>query len=280
MRKNFILFFLILFLVSCGGSKKDSKVINPPSSNEQAIKVYEEALNSLREGNYLYASKKFSEAEGMLPQIDWASKSALMSSYCLYNINFYDEAILNLERFIRIYPASPYVSYAHYLIAISYYEQILDEDKDIQPLLISKEKIELYIKKFPDTDYTIDLKFKLDLVINQLAAKELLIARYYIKSEKWIPAINRLRTIVDEYNKTIFIEEALHRLVEIYYKIGLDEEAKSAAVLLGYNYNSSEWYEKSYKVLNKNYKPIKIDKKKDDSLIKRTIKKILFLDEK
>ena len=280
MRKNFILFFLILFLVSCGGSKKDSKVINPPSSNEQAIKVYEEALNSLREGNYLYASKKFSEAEGMLPQIDWASKSALMSSYCLYNINFYDEAILNLERFIRIYPASPYVSYAHYLIAISYYEQILDEDKDIQPLLISKEKIELYIKKLPDTDYTIDLKFKLDLVINQLAAKELLIARYYIKSEKWIPAINRLRIIVDEYNKTIFIEEALHRLVEIYYKIGLDDEAKSAAVLLGYNYNSSEWYEKSYKVLNKNYKPIKIDKKKDDSLIKRTIKKILFLDEK
>ena len=280
MRKNFILFFLILFLVSCGGSKKDSKVINPPSSDEKAIKVYEEALNSLREGNYLYASKKFSEAEGMLPQIDWASKSALMSSYCLYNINFYDEAILNLERFIRIYPASPYVSYAHYLIAISYYEQILDEDKDIRPLLISKEKIELYIKKFPDTDYTIDLKFKLDLVINQLAAKELLIARYYIKSEKWIPAINRLRTIVDEYNKTIFIEEALHRLVEIYHKIGLDEEAKSAAVLLGYNYNSSEWYEKSYKVLNKNYKPIKIDKKKDDSLIKRTIKKILFLDEK
>ena len=280
MRKNFILFFLILFLVSCGGSKKDSQVISPPSSDEQAIKVYEEALSSLREGNYLYASKKFSEAEGMLPQIDWASKSALMSSYCLYNINFYDEAILNLERFIRIYPASPYVSYAHYLIAISYYEQILDEDKDIRPLLISKEKIELYIKKFPDTDYTIDLKFKLDLVINQLAAKELLIARYYIKSEKWIPAINRLRIIVDEYNKTIFIEEALHRLVEIYYKIGLDDEAKSAAVLLGYNYNSSEWYEKSYKVLNKNYKPIKIDKKKDDSLIKRTIKKILFLDEK
>ena len=280
MRKNFILFFLILFLVSCGGTKKDSQVINPPSSNEQAIKVYEEALNGLREGNYLFASKKFSEAEGMLPQIDWASKSALMSSYCLYNINFYDEAILNLERFIRIYPASTYVSYAHYLIAISYYEQILDEDKDIQPLLISKEKIEFYIKKFPDTDYTIDLKFKLDLVINQLAAKELLIARYYIKSEKWIPAINRLRTIVDEYNKTIFIEEALHRLVEIYYKIGLDDEAKSAAVLLGYNYNSSEWYEKSYKVLNKNYKPIKIDKKKDDSLIKRTIKKILFLDEK
>ena len=156
----------------------------------------------------------------------------------------------------------------------------MNEDKDIQPLLISKKKIEEYLKKFPNTDYAIDLKFKLDLVINQLAAKELLIARYYIKNEKWIPAINRLKIIVKKYDKTIFVEEALHRLVDINYKIGLNEEAKAAAVLLGYNYNSSEWYEKSFQILNKDYKPIKIDKKKDDGLVKRTIKKILFIDEK
>ena len=280
MRNKFFFSILMLLIVSCGGPKSDNQAINPPSTNEEAIKIYQEALDGMIEGNFLYASKKFSEAEGMLPQIDWASKSALMSSYCLYNINFYDEAILNLERFIRIYPASPYVSYAHYLIAISYYEQILDEDKDIQPLLISKKKIEDYIKKFPNTDYSIDLKFKLDLVINQLAAKELSIARYYIKNEKWIPAINRLKIIVNDYEKTIFIEEALHRLVEIYYKIGLENEAKTAAVLLGYNYNSSEWYEKSYKILNEDYKPIRINKKKDDGLVKRTIKKILFIDEK
>ena len=279
MRKNLFFIFLITFLLSCGGPKLDEQVIKPPTTNEEAIKIYQEGLDGMLEGNFLYASKKFSEAEGMLPQIDWASKSALMSSYCLYNINFYQEAVLNLERFIRIYPASPYISYAHYLIAISYYEQILDEDKDIQPLLVSKKKIEVYLERFPDTDYAIDLKFKLDLVINQLAAKELLIARYYIKNEKWIPAINRLKIIVEKYDKTIFIEEALHRLVEIYYKIGLENEAKSAAALLGYNYNSSEWYEKSYKILNKNYKPIQIDKKKDTSLIKRTIKKILFIDE-
>ena len=279
MRKNLFLIFLITFILSCGGPKLDEQVIKPPTTNEEAIKIYQEGLDGMLEGNFLYASRKFSEAEGMLPQIDWASKSALMSSYCLYNINFYQEAVLNLERFIRIYPASPYISYAHYLIAISYYEQILDEDKDIQPLLLSKKKIEVYLERFPDTDYAIDLKFKLDLVINQLAAKELLIARYYIKNEKWIPAINRLKTIVEKYDKTIFIEEALHRLVEIYYKIGLENEAKSAAALLGYNYNSSEWYERSYKILNKNYKPIQIDKKKDTSLIKRTIKKILFIDE-
>ena len=280
MRKNLFFIFLITFLLSCGGPKLDEQAIKPPTTNEEAIKIYQEGLDGMLEGNFLYASRKFSEAEGMLPQIDWASKSALMSSYCLYNINFYQEAVLNLERFIRIYPASPYISYAHYLIAISYYEQILDEDKDIQPLLVSKKKIEVYLERFPDTDYAIDLKFKLDLVINQLAAKELLIARYYIKNEKWIPAINRLKIIVEKYDKTIFIEEALHRLVEIYYKIGLENEAKSAAALLGYNYNSSEWYERSYKILNKNYKPIQIDKKKDTSLIKRTIKKILFIDEK
>ena len=279
MRKNLFFIFLITFLLSCGGPKLDEQAIKPPTTNEEAIKIYQEGLDGMLEGNFLYASRKFSEAEGMLPQIDWASKSALMSSYCLYNINFYQEAVLNLERFIRIYQASPYISYAHYLIAISYYEQILDEDKDIQPLLVSKKKIEVYLERFPDTDYAIDLKFKLDLVINQLAAKELLIARYYIKNEKWIPAINRLKIIVEKYDKTIFIEEALHRLVEIYYKIGLENEAKSAAALLGYNYNSSEWYERSYKILNKNYKPIQIDKKKDTSLIKRTIKKILFIDE-
>jgi len=280
MGKILIYLTLSLFLISCGGNKKD-QAIKPPATNEEAVKTYQEALNSLKSGDYFYASKKFSEAEGMLPEMEWAAKSALMSSYCLYNINAYDEAVVNLERFIRIYPASPHVSYAYYLIAISYYEQILDEEKDMQPLLISKKKIENFIKKFPNTDYTIDLKFKLDLVINQLAAKELSIARYYIKNEKWIAAINRLKFIVENYDKTIFVEEALHRLVEIYYKIGLEEEARAAAALLGYNYNSGEWYERSYKILNKNYKPLKIAKEnKEDSLIKRTIKKILFIDEK
>ena len=177
-----------------------------------------------------------------------------MSSYCLYAINFYDEAVLNLERFIKIYPASEHIPYAHYLITISYYEQILDEKKDIEPLLLSKTKVE------------------------ELAAKELSIARYYIENEKWIAAINRLKIIVNNYDKTIFVEEALHRLVEIYYKIGLVEEAKAAAVLLGYNYQSGEWYKRSYKVLNKDYKPITMSKgDKEGGLIRRTIKKLLPL---
>jgi len=276
----FLIFVISIFLFfSC--SKKE-EVIKSASSKEEAIIVYQEAIDNMKSSDYFYASKKFSEAESLLPQTEWAAKSSLMSSYCLYMINFYDEAILNLERFIKIYPASSHLPYAYYLISISYYEQILDEEKDIEPLLLSKKSIEDFLVKFPDTEYAIDLKFKLDLIINQLAAKEISIARYYIKNEKWIPAINRLKIIVKDYDKTIFVEEALHRLVEVYYKIGLLEEAKTAAVLLGYNYNSSEWYQRSYKVLNKDYTPIKISKgsKKEGGLIKRTIKKLLFIDDK
>ena len=178
------------------------------------------------------ASKKFSEAEMIMPKIELSAKASLMSSYCLYTINFYEEAIANLERFIIKYPANKNIPYAHYIIVLSVYEQILDEKKDIEPALESRRKIENYLKKFPDTEYALDLKFKLDLVNNQLAAKELYVAKHYIQSQKWVPAINRLKIIVEDYEETIFIEEALHRLVEIYYKIGLVEEAKAAAALL------------------------------------------------
>ena len=278
MRIFLILFFSTLLFFSC--SKKEASVSSTPSTQEEAIKVYEEGLKFLEDGQYFYARKKFDESESLLPQTQWAAKSALMSSYCLYSMNFYDEAILNLKRFIKTYPADTNIDYAHYLIAISYYEQILDEDKDIRPLILSKKTIEDFLKKYPNTDYAMDLKFKLDLIINQLAAKELSIARYYIQNEKWIPAINRLKVIVEKYDKTIFIEEALFRLVEIYYRIGLDDEAKAAASMLGYNYNSSEWYERSYKILNKNYQPVKVKKENEEgSLVRRTLKKILLIDD-
>ena len=275
-QKFLFLILIIVLLISC--SKNEPEVITP-GSEEESFEIYKEAVQAMNDGDILYASRKFSEAEAILPQIEFSAKASLMSSYCLYLINFYDEALAGLERFIKNYPADKNITYAHYLIAISLYEQILDEKKDLKPLLDTKDKIEIFLEKYPDTEYAIDLKFKMDLINNQLAAKEMYVAKYYIESKKWIPAINRLKIVVEKYDKTIFIEEALYRLVEIYYKIGLENEAKSAAALLGYNYNSSEWYERSYKILNKNYKPIQIDKKKDTSLIKRTIKKILFIDE-
>ena len=277
---KFICLVSLIFLTTCNSPEKNSQIKSLPTK-DQAIQVYEEGLEALEKGDYFFAAKKFSEAEILLPQSDWASKSALMVGYCYYSINFYDEAILNLERFTKTYPASKNLDYANYLIAISYYEQILDEKKDVKPILKSQEKIELFLKKYPDTDYAIDLRYKLELVINQLAAKEISIARYYIKNEKWIAAINRLKVVVEDYDDTIFIEEALFRLVEIYYKIGLENEARAAAALLGYNYNSSEWYKRSYAILNKDYTAQIIKKKKEskvwyekDDLIKRQIRKI------
>jgi outer membrane protein assembly factor BamD len=274
MYQKFIYSILIIFLItSCS---KEELELNIPADKEKSFVIYKEAVDAMNSGQYFLASKKFSEAEPILPKINFSAKASLMSSYCLYMINFYPEATANLERFISQYPADKNLAYAHYLIAISLYEQILDEKKDINPLIKSKEKIEYFLKNFSETEYSLDLKFKMDLINNQLAAKEMYVAKYYITTQKWISAINRLKVIINDYSETVFIEEALHRLVEVYYRIGLIEEAKAAAAILGYNYNSSEWYTQSYKILNKSYKvPKKVNKKKNNGLIKRTIKKIL-----
>jgi outer membrane protein assembly factor BamD len=274
MYQKLIYLFIVIFLVtSCSKEKLE---LNRPPVKEKSFEIYKEAVDAMNKGDYFYASEKFSEAEAILPKINFSAKASLMSSYCLYLINFYQEANANLERFIKKYPADKNIAYAYYLIAISSYEQILDEKKDIKPLISTKERIQYFLQKFPDTEYALDLKFKLDLVNNQIAAKEMYIAKYYISVQKWIPAINRLKFIVSDFSETIFIEEALQRLVEVYYRVGLIDEANAAAVILGYNYNSSEWYAQSYKILNKSYKlPKKSKNKKNFGLIKRTIKKIL-----
>ena len=268
-----ILLFLPLLLISCSKKEKQS-VFSQPKQNEIVVNIYAEAVEALNEGDAFYASKKFKEAETLLPQSEWAAKASLMSGYADYSRNAYSSSIFNLERYIKNYPADINIPYAHYLIAICYYEQILDEKKDLQPLLKAKSKFEYVIKNFPDTDYAVDGLFKIDLIVDQLAAKEMSIARFYIKTEKWIPAINRLQKIVNEYDKTVFVEEALHRLVEVYYKLGLIEESKRAAAILGYNYKSGDWYERSYKVFNKKYKTKKVKKQKEMGLIRKKIKSL------
>ncbi len=265
-----ILISIFLFL-SC--SKKDD-LIYTPSDKIDAYAVYKEGLEAFEQNDFFYASKKFSEAELNFDKVDLAAKSAIMSSFSLYGINLYEEAVENLERYLKTYPADSNVMYANYLLAVIYFEQINDEKKDLKPLLQANERIEFFIRKYPNTDYATDLKFKKDLIINQLAAKELFVAKYYISIQKWVPAINRLKIIVEKYDKTIFIEEALHRLVEIHYHLGLENEAKKYANILGYNYNSGEWFEQSYKLLNKNYETKKVIKKDDDSLFKKILKKI------
>jgi len=265
---------LSLLTLSCSGAKKDA--IYEPSNKLNPYDLYKEGIEAFEINDYFFASKKFSEAELNFENIELAAKSAIMSSYSLYGISFYDDALQNLERYLRTYPADKNVIYAHYLIAIIYFEQIEDEKKDLNPLMEANKKIEFFLNKYPNSDYAIDLRFKKDLIVNQLAAKELFVAKYYISTQKWIPAINRLKIIVNKYDKTIFIEEALHRLVEIHYHLGLENESKKYAKILGYNYNSSEWFKQSYKVLNKNYQ-IKEDKKKKEKTLseKSFLKKIV-----
>jgi len=244
------------------------------TDQEIAMSIYYQAVEALEGGDAFYATKKFKEVESLMPQDKWASKASLMASYSEYSRNAYTNAIFNLERHMKYYPADKNIPYAHYLMAMCYYEQILDEKKDLGPLLKAKGKFEFIMQMYPNTDYATDARFKIDLIIDQLAAKEMSIARYYMKTEKWIPALNRLKIVVDQYDKTIFVEEALHRLVEIYYRLGLLEEAKRAASILGYNYRSGDWYKRSYKVFNKKYKPEKNQNKKEMGLIRKKIKSL------
>ena len=268
------LIFLIVFFLILNSCSKD-EAIYQPSEKISPYVLYKEGLEAFEKNDFFFASKKFSEAELQFEIVELAAKSALMSSFSLYGINFYDEAIKNLDRVLKTYPADKNVIYAHYLQAIIYFEQISDEKKDLEPLLQASKKIEFFLNKYPESDYAIDLKFKKDLIQNQLAAKELFVAKYYISIQKWVPAISRLKLIVNKYDKTLFIEEALHRLVEIHYHLGLEGEAKKYANILGYNYNSSEWFQQSYKILNKNYKISKAPKNKEEQKEKSFLKKII-----
>ena len=272
----FLVLSLIITFISC---TKNEKPIYESVEKVDPYDLYQEGLDSFKKNDFFYASKKFSQAELNFKDIDLAAKSAVMASYSLYGMNFYEEALDSLKIYLKTYPLDKNVIYAHYLIAIIHFEQITDEKKDLKPILNASEKINFFLEKYPNTDYSIDLKFKKNLIENQLAAKEMYVARYYISVQKWVPAINRLKIIIKKYDKTIFIEEALHRLVEIHYHLGLQNEAKKYASILGYNYNSSEWFKQSYKVLNKDYdfkKEIKVsnETKNKTNFFKRIIKMI------
>ena len=274
MKSNnfFIIFFLILFCISC--SKKEpikKSTLKEKNLELQVIQAYSEGVESLENGDVLYAAKKFNEAEILFPQSQSAPKSALMAAYAYYSQDYFGDAISELQRFIKIYANYKDIDYAYYLLAICFYEQIVDETKDLQAIIKAKENFIIVANRFPDTEYALDSEFKIDLINDVLASKEMYVGRYYFSKQKWIPAINRFRTVTDNYETTIYTEEALHRLVEIYYILGLTDEAKKYANLLGYNYQSSEWYEQTYKVFNKKYEKKKKEKKKKKNKITKTI---------
>ncbi len=270
------IFFIILFFVfviSCSKNQiKTENIINEKNLDSQVLEAYKSGMDSLESGDVLFAAKKFNEAEMLFPQSEWAPKAALMAAYSYYSQDYYGDAILELQRFMKLYPNYKNIDYAYYLLAVCYYEQIIDEKKDTNSILNAKKYFKIVIKKFPNTDYELDAKFKLDLIDDILASKEMYVGRYYFNKKKWIPAINRFKTVIDDYDTTIYVEEALHRLVEIHYILGLKNESEKYAKLLGYNYQSSTWYKNSYSIFNENYK---INMKNKDA--KDKIKKNNFL---
>ena len=269
---NFLLyFFLILVLISCTEKQEKISVIKENNLEMQMIEAYNEGLKEFNNGDIFFAVKKFNEVELLYPQSTWAPRSTLMAAYAYYSQLYFDDAVYELERFLEKYKNHPDTDYAYYLLGLCHYNQIVDEKKDLGEIIKASEYFNLLIKEFPNTDFAEDARYKLELIDEVLASKELHLANYYFEREKWIPAMNRFKKIVDQYDTTIFIEEALYRLVELNYKLGLIEEAKKYSILLGYNYQSSEWYERSYKILNKNYekKVIKKDIIKEKSLLKK-----------
>ena len=270
--KNILLIIFFAFLISC--AQKSKEVVSKIESkglDEQMIDAYTEGVEALESGDVLFATKKFNEAELLYPQSDWAPRASLMAAYAYWTQNYFSNSVDELNRFIKLYPKNKNLDYAYYLLAMNYYDSIVDEKKDLRPLLRAKEYFNLIIQNYPETDYALDGKYKLELIDEILAAKEMYIARHYIKKKKWIAAINRLKFVITKYDTSIYVEEALHRLVEVYYIIGLENEAKKYAQTLGYNYLSSEWYKKSYKIFNQDYKVLKKTEKKEN---KKLIDKI------
>ena len=264
---------LIFFLNLNSCTKKDEKIsiVEEKSLEMQMIDAYNEGLKELKKNDVIYAARKFNEAELLYPQSIWAPRAALMAAYAYFSQLYYDDTIVELEKFLQKYKNHPRRDYAYYLLALSHYNLIIDETKDLEEILKAKKYFKIIINNYPNTEFAIDSEFKLELIQEILASKEMYLARYYVDREKWIPAINRFKTVINDYETTIYVEEALHRLVELHYKLGLVDESKKYASLLGYNYQSSEWYEESYKILNKNYVKMakKGDSKKEQSILQK-----------
>ena len=276
MSKYKIIFLLIssIIITACSSDTQNIKLIKETNQKEEMISSYKAGVELLEIGDYFAASKKFLEAEILFPQSKWAPKSVLMASYSYFLQGYYTLAIENIKRYLKTYPKDINKSYAHYLLAMCYYETIEGEKKDLAPLIMSKKELNFIIKNYPNTDFAYDARFKIDLINDTLAAKEVYLGRYYIKKKKWIPALNRFKNVLNEYETTVHVEEAIHRLVEIYYKLGMEQESLKYASLLGYNYNSGEWYKETYRIFNKKYKVSIPKNKKQKSKILSKVKNL------
>ena len=265
----------IFLLISCSNKEPKISQIKEVGLDQQMIEAYKEGLELLDIGQGLMAAKKFNEAEILYPQSIWAPTASLMSAYSYYYYDSYNDAIQEIDRYLKKYPNHQNKDYAFYLKSISYYNQISNEKRDLGPIIEAKKNFEYIIKNYPESEFALDAEYKLELINEILASKEMYIARYYMEKEKWIPSINRFKKVVKDYDKSIYVEEALFRLVEIHYRIGLEDEAKKYAHLLGYNYQSSQWYENSYRIFNQKFKKKRVIEKNKSKSILEKIKSLL-----
>ncbi|PPR10229.1 MAG: Outer membrane protein assembly factor BamD [Alphaproteobacteria bacterium MarineAlpha11_Bin1] len=233
-----------LILAACGTSKNNQDVY----IEKKVEPLYNSAVNALQAKDYLAAAGAFEEVERQHPYSLWAIKAKLMAAYSHYQANQYDEAVIGLDRYIRLHPGNPDVPYAYYLKALSYYEQISDVSRDQRVTEQALDSLTEIVRRFPDSKYSRDAKLKIDLTRDHLAGKHMEVGRYYHDRGHYLAAINRFRRVVDNYGTSTNVPEALHRLVEAYTAIGVMDEARKAAAVLGYNYPGSEWYLDSYKV--------------------------------
>ena len=233
----------IFILGGCSGDDEDYV--------EQPVEqLYNEAQDLLEDGDARRAGQAFEEVERQHPYSQWATRAQLMSAFAYYEANAYDEAIAAAERFIELHPGHQDVPYAYYLIGISYYERISDVGRDQKMTEEALAAFDELLRRFPDSEYARDAELKADLARDHLAGKEMSIGRYYLRRAQYVAAINRFRNVVDRYQTTTHVAEALHRLTEAYLALGLQQEAQKNAAVLGYNFPGSEWYMDSYALLN------------------------------
>ena len=240
--------FLIAFLLILPACS-DNKLMTPETEGEKLQVLYNDAIKLVKKRDFVDAAILFEDIERQYPYSKWSNQAQLMSGFCYYKSNMYNESLDALERFIALYPGSKKISYAYYLRALNYFEQISDVERDQTTTAKAKRAFNEVINKFPETEFASDALIRIDIINDRLAAKEMEIARYYQFNHQWISAINRYNKILDEYKTSIYTEETLHRLVEIYYSLGLHEEAKRYAATLQFNFPESDWYLQSYNIV-------------------------------
>ncbi len=234
-----------LVLGACSGDE-DAEIVYDERPVEQ---IYNKALNLLEENKFRQAALEFDEVERQHPYSQWARRAMLMASYCYYQTNDYDSAILSAQRFVALHPGNKDAAYAYYLMGVSYYEQISDVGRDQGMTQNALATLSEVVRRFPDTEYATDARLKIDLTFDHLAGKEMEIGRYYLNRHAYVAAINRFRAVIVTYQTTTHVPEALHRLTESYLSLGVVTEAQTAAAILGHNFPGSDWYEDSYALL-------------------------------